>query len=168
MSSGFKRSRSCPGRGPSRLTERFGPGKQVIVPPAKVDDALTFLEQEHPQPTNKWGMAPLWFTTRAPFRILDPQTGQPLPGQDPRRYGGAEYDFMVPLGTSSLRLMLDNSARLGLELCLPDADPELLGRVVGWLQEHLPCKLSPKQWRSWTPTRTGSFKSRRMRAPAGL
>ena len=113
-------------------------------------------------------MAPLWFITGAQFRLLDPQTGKPLPGQDPGRYVGVDYEYAIPLGTSGLDLFLDNKAALRIWLCLPDADPELMGRAVPWLQEHLPCKLSPKQWRSWTLTRTGTFKGRRMTAPAGL
>jgi hypothetical protein len=42
---------------------------------------------------------------------------------------------------------------------------ELVRRVVPWLQSHLPFKFSSHQWRAWTPTRTGTFKSRRTTTP---
>jgi hypothetical protein len=136
-----------------------------IVPAQRVGDALDFLDEIHPQPTNRWGMSPIWFWARTTFRILDPATGQPLPGQEPALFNGVEYEFAVPLGSSGLRLILENHSRIGIELCLPNADDDLLRRVVPWLQRHLPCKLSPKQWRTWTPTRTSSFKARKMTAP---
>ena len=149
----------------AELERRFGPGRQVAIPSDRVDDALDLLDELHPQPVNQWGMAPLWFVRQLKFRILDPQTGQVLPGQDPQHFAGTEYEWRIPLGTSGLRLMLDNTARLGIELCIPNADSQLLDRVVPWLQDQLPCKLSPKQWRSWTPTKSGSLKARKMAGP---
>jgi hypothetical protein len=73
----------------------------------------------------------------------------------------------VPLGTSSIHLTLHTHATLGIELCIPDADDEVVRRVVPWLQESLPFTFSPKQWRAWTPTKSRSFKARRMAAPRG-
>ena len=144
---------------------RFGPGKRVAVPANRVDEALELLDDIHPQPTNQWGMAPIWFLAESSFQILDPATGIVLPGQHAERFAGAEYVPRVPLGTSDLHLILDNRARLGINLCIPDADNELLQGIVPWLEDHLPFKMSAKQWRSWTPTKSGSFKSRRMAAP---
>jgi hypothetical protein len=138
------------------------------VPEARVGEALEFLDEIDPQPTNQYGMAPIWFWAHSRFRILDPDTGLALPGQDPERFGGVEYEARVPLGTSSLRLILNNRAAIGLELCIPDADADLLGRVVPWLEANLPFKLSPKQWRAWTPTRNGSFKARRTLVASGM
>ncbi|WP_091564269.1 hypothetical protein [Arthrobacter sp. ok362] len=150
----------------AELERRFGQGKRVAVPADRVNEALEWLDDIHPQPTNQWGMAPIWFRAQSSFRIVDPATGQVLPGQNAERFAGAEYVWSVPLGTSDFGLILDNSARLAIDLCIPDADGEMLRRVVPWLQDHLPFKLSAKQWRSWTPTKFGSFKSRRMAAPS--
>jgi hypothetical protein len=147
------------------LERRFGQGKRVSVPANRVDEALELLDDIHPQPTNQWGMAPIWFRAQSSFQIVDPATGHVLSGQHAERFAGAEYVWSVPLGTSDLSLILNNSASLGIDLCIPDADSELLQRIVPWLQDHLPFKMSAKQWRSWTPTKSGSFKSRRMAAP---
>ena len=145
------------------LRRRFG---QVLrIDAERVLDALQFLDDIDPQPTNQWGMAPIWFWTTCRFLILDPSTGRPLRGQDPERFHGVEYASGLPLGASSLHLMLHNHASLGIELCIPDADEEVLGRVVPWLQDYLPFRFSPRQWRAWTPTKTGSFKVRKMTAP---
>jgi hypothetical protein len=143
-----------------RYVDRFGdyPG----IPEASVDAALDFLDEIDPQPTNRWGMAPIWFWVSSQFRILDPATGQPMPGQDPSQFSGVEYEWRVPLGSSGLRLILHNQAQIGIELCIPDADRDTLGRLIPWLQEHLPFRLSPKHWRAWTPTKSGSFKARKL------
>ena len=150
-----------------KLIRRFGHSGRLAE--GRVGDALDFLDEIEPQPTNQWGMAPVWFTLSSGFRIRDPATGRPLPGQDSNRFRGVEYEYRVPLGTSGLRLILHTRAHLGIELCLPDADDDLLHRVVPWLGQHLPCQLSPKQWRAWTSTKSGSFKARKLTAsPAWL
>jgi len=139
-----------------------GDRQRIAISPSQVGDALTFLDDVDPQPTNQWGMAPVWFWISSKFRILDPATGRALPGQAPERYTGVEYESSVPLGSSGLRLMLDKGAKIALELCIPDPDNQVLGRVVPWIQANLPCRLSPKQWRAWTPTKSGSLKARRI------
>lgn len=148
----------------AELARRFGSGGQVAVPPARVEDALDLLDDLDPQPA-MWGMASLWLEGTAHFQIVDPDTGHELPGQDPARFAGKEYEWQVPLGTSGLRLSLENHARLAIELCIPDADPVLVQRVIPWLEENLPCKLSPKHWRTWTPTKAGSFRASRLMMP---
>jgi hypothetical protein len=145
------------------LKRRFG--NPVGLNEDRLSDALDFLDDIDPQPTNQWGMAPIWFSMTSKFRILDPATGRPLPGQDPNRFHGVEYEGTVPLGTSGLRLILHNHASVAIELCIPDADQDLLRRVAPWLQQNLPFKFSPKQWRVWTPTNSDSFKSRKLTAP---
>lgn len=147
------------------LHEAFGPGDSRVLPESLVDDALDFLDSIGPQPTNEWGMAPIWFTWSVPLQILDPETREPLAGQDPARFAHTEYDWRHPLGTSSVRLILNSRAQIGVELCIPDPDPALLHRVVPWLQEHFPCTLSDKQWRLWTRTKTGSFRARKIPTP---
>ena len=149
----------------NELRRRFGDYARVKA--ERVADALDFLDDIDPQPTNRWGMAPIWFWTLSKFRVLDPSTGRPLRGQDPGRFHGVEYAWQVPLGTSSIHLTLHTHATLGIELCIPHVDEEVLQRVVPWLQEYLPFKFSPKQWRKWTPTKARSFKARKMTAPRG-
>ena len=149
------------------LEDRFGDyldsfGNYPDIPGRWAGAALDFLDEIDPQPTNRWGMAPIWFWVTSEFRILDPATGQPIPGQDSSQFSGVEYDWRVPLGSSRLRLILHNQAQIGIELCIPDADKDALGRLVPWLQQHLPFKLSPKHWRAWTPTRSGSFIARKL------
>jgi hypothetical protein len=147
------------------LRRRFGPGDNVRVPHERVDDALRFLEEIDPQPANRGGMARLWLRAECTFRVRDPATGTALPGQDSDRYDGFEYEWRVALGSSRLALNLSNRASLGIDLCLPDADDETLARLVPWFQANLPCKLSAKHWKRWTPTKTGSFKAVKIAAP---
>jgi hypothetical protein len=142
------------------VERRFG--GRVGLREDQVGDVLDFLDDIDPQPANRWGMVPVWFRIECQFRIIDPDTGRLLPGQDPAHFNDEVYEWHMPLGTSGLGLILNDHAAIRIELCLPDADEELLRRVVPWLQHHLPFKLSPKQWRSWTPTRSGGFKARRM------
>lgn len=146
------------------LRRRFG--HYVDIPEGRVTDALDFLDEIDPQPTNQWGMAPVWFTAGFNLRIIDPLTEQALPGQNPARFHAMEYEWGVPLGSSQLRLMLSNTAKVAVELCIPTTDPKVLGRVIPQLQKHAPFKFSPKHWRVWTPTRSGSFKARKLAIPA--
>jgi hypothetical protein len=153
-----------------QIHQRFGDGvlsrdNVVRVPEARVPDALEFLDAIEPQATDPYGLAPIWFWMTTKFRIRDPATGEVMPGQDPERYRGVEYEWRVPLGTSGLRLTLHNRSAIAIELCIPDADEAVVGRVAPWLQAHLPCRLSPKQWRRWTATKSGSFAARRMADP---
>jgi len=135
------------------LARRFGRGRIVVLDEDEVADALDFLDDVHPEPTNQWGMAPVWFGASARFRLLDPQTGSPLPGQTD--------DLSYRVGyKNELRLTMDNRARLGVELCIPEAGDELLGRVLPWLQQHLPCRLSSKRWRAWTVTKSRTLRGR--------
>ncbi|MBD3782016.1 MAG: hypothetical protein IE926_03515 [Micrococcales bacterium] len=154
-----------PLRPPERaeLRRRFGDGDLIDLQPEQIPDALGFLADISP-PTAKQ-MGGLWLTVDARFRILDPQTGGLLPGQDPERYAGVQYQWDDPLGSSRLALSLHSRATLAVDLCLPDADDAVLDRVLPWLQTNLPCKLSSKHWMHWTPTKTGSFKGRKMASP---
>lgn len=135
------------------LERRFGRGRILVLDADELPKALDFLDEVHPQPANQWGMAPIWFRATARFRLLDPATGTALPGQTERLEERVGY-------RNEMRLILDNSARLGITFCIPDADAGLLSRLLPALQEHAPCRLSRKQWRSWTPTKAGTLKSR--------
>jgi hypothetical protein len=145
------------------LQRRFG--GNADVPEDRVGEVLEFLDDVDPQPTNRWGMAPIWFSVASTFEILDPATGRPLPGQDPSRFDDVKYAWMAPLGRSRLLLSLHNPAALAVDLCIPDPDDDVLRRVVPWLQQNLPFKFSPKQWKVWTPTKSRSLKGRKMTAP---
>jgi hypothetical protein len=140
----------------------MGTDRIVPVSDNQVGEALEFLTRVDPQPQNQWGMAPLWFTTFWSIQVLDPSTGQPFIGQNPARYSDTEYEWTVRLGESRMRLILSNGARLGIELCFPDIDDERLREVVTVFQANAPFKFSSKQWRRWTPTKTGSFKARKI------
>lgn len=143
--------------------DRFGEGP---VSNDRVADALDFLEEIEPQPSDQ-GLAPIWLAAKGKFKILDPDTGKPLPGQDSARFAGKEYQWESPLGTSGMKLSLSNTGALSIDLCLPDVDDIELARLATWLQSHLPCKLSPKHWKRWTPTKSGtSFVGRKIPPPA--
>ncbi len=144
--------------------ERFGGGAERTIPIAdsQVDDALAFLDEVNPQPQNQWGLAPLWFTTLWRIQIVDPATGEPFPGQEPSRYSDVEYEWKVRLGESRVRLNLSNRVSLGIELCLPDIDDVRLREVLPAIQAHAPFRFSSKSWRRWEPTKTGSFRARKI------
>lgn len=147
---------------PTALRHAFGDSRGG---PTTAERGLELLSEIAPQPTNQWGMAPVWFVSSTTVQLNDPATGAPIPGQEPAAFNGVEYEWKVPLGLSQVRLMLDNRASLGVELCIPNTDPDVLGRVVPWLQEHLPFRFGAKHWRAWLPTKTGSFVARRMPDP---
>lgn len=145
----------------ARLKSRFA---SMTVPPEQALDAVAFLEEIQPPPSDR-GVGPIWLNAQTGFRLLDPGSGAPLAGQDPERFGGKEFDYLAPLGTSRMKLSLHHSASLALDISIPDVDDEELSLVAGWLQEHLPFKFSPKQWKRWTPTKTGSFVGRKIPPP---
>jgi hypothetical protein len=142
----------------ARVRAVFGSG---VFGVERAADALDFLDEISPQP-ERFQMTPISFWLRSRFRVLDPATGVPIPGQDPTLFSGAEYDWSVPLGTSGLRLIIYNRASLAIELCIPGAEEALLRRVVPWLESNLPFRFSAKQWRIWTPTKAGSYGGRKL------
>jgi len=148
------------------LRRRFG--DYTVLPAARVDEALAFLDDIDPQPTDEYGIAPVWFRFTTMFRLLDPTTERALPGQNPERFHRVEYDRALGLGSSILTLSLHRQAVLSIDFCIPDATVEVLRRVVPWLQHNLPFKLSSKQWRAWHPTKSGSFRATRLTLPAGV
>lgn len=124
--------------------------------------ALDYMDAIDPQPTNAYGMAPVWLTVTCAFRLLDPKTARPLPGQDSQRYLGTLFEPDLPLGSSRLALSLHNQAAFSIDLFIPDSRDETLARVIPWLQQNLPFKMSQKHWKVWTPTKSRSFKGRRL------
>jgi hypothetical protein len=144
-----------------RLWNRFGrgDGRRTYVADSDLDDAISFLEEVDPQPRNQWGMSPLWMFTNWKVSLLDPATAKPFPGQDPARYPRSGYEGLS-LGESSIQLVLSNSAAVSANLCFPDLDDTRLREVLPTFQAHAPFKFSSKHWRRWTPTKTGSFRSK--------
>jgi hypothetical protein len=143
-----------------QVERRFGRAGEI--PEGRIGDALDFLDEIAPQPTNRYGMAWVWVKVQCRFRLLDPGTGRPVPGQDPRRFGGVEYVWSLPLGASRISLSLHNQAALAIDLCIPDPTEDLLRRLIPWLAASLPFKFSSKHWRVWMPTKKGSFRSKRL------
>jgi len=143
-----------------QVTRRFG--RSGEIPASRVDDALDFLDEIAPQPLNRYGMTAVRLTMRCQFRLLDPATGRPVPGQDRQRFGGVQYGGSVPLGTSGLLLSLHNHAALSVDFCIPDPTDDLLLRLLPWLEAYLPFKFSPKHWRVWMQTKTSSFRGKRL------
>jgi hypothetical protein len=122
----------------------------------EADRALDFLESQLPQPTNEYGMAPLWLWLVTRVRLRDPDTGVVLPGQDPERYGLSQADGGILLGTSRVQLVLDNAARMTVGFSFPDLDDDQLRELVPRLQAHLPFTLSRKHWKRWTASKSGN------------
>lgn len=143
-----------------QVERRFG--RSGEIPEGRVDDALDFLDEIAPQPLNRYAMTAVRLTMRCQFDLLDPATGRPISGQEPQRFGGVEYVWSVPLGTSGLLLSLHDHAALAVHFCIPDPTEDLLRRLVPWLEAYLPFKFSPKHWRVWMPTKASSFRSKRL------
>lgn len=145
----------------AELKRRFG---DLAISADRADEAVAFLEEiQPPAPDRALGHIMLFANTT--FTLLDPRTGIPIPGQDPERYGGVEFSYGSPLGTSSTRLSLGHSAALALDLSIPDMADDELARVVNEFQERLPFAFSPKHWKRWTATKTGSFIGRKIPMP---
>jgi hypothetical protein len=133
------------------------------VPVDRIDEALAVFESIEPQPTNPWGMAPVWLWFTAEFQLLDPDGSDVWPGQDPSRFGHFQTPAGVTLGASATRLVIQARRSLGLTLSIPEASDEDLKRLVPWLQAALPMRLSTKHWTRWTLTKSGtSYRGRKI------
>jgi hypothetical protein len=145
------------------FADQFGPRLPIVpIAPGQIDSAIDFLRQIDPQPLNPWGMAPLWLQISWRVRLKDPGTGRTFEHQDPALFGRTDYGPNCSLGESALRLFLNNRASLGVELCLPGVDDDELRRLLPKFQAKAPFKFSTKQWRRWSPTRAGGFRSRKI------
>ncbi|WP_336653200.1 MULTISPECIES: hypothetical protein [unclassified Leucobacter] len=99
-------------------------------------------------------------------RLTDPATGRPDPELDPARFGEDPIDgYGRRLGVSGVRASFGTAgSKLSLWLTLP-ADERLVP-AARHLQEHLPFRLSAKQWRRWVPLRSGAgYRSTRIADP---
>lgn len=135
-----------------RLAAAFGTGDVIILADDEVADALDLLEEIDPRPRAN-GMPALQLQVRSRFLLRDPATGDALPGQTDDLFHRVGF-------ANDLALLLDDDVRLRLELCIPGADDAVLARVLPDLVRHLPCRLSPKHWRAWRPTRSRTLRGR--------
>ncbi|HZT67535.1 MAG TPA: hypothetical protein VFA11_17235 [Acidimicrobiales bacterium] len=127
--------------------------KRFPVPWERMEAALSLFESIEPQPTNQWGMAPVWLWCAADFRLRSPIGPGLWPGQDPDLFGDFQTPTGVTLGASSTRLVLQAKRSLGLSLSIPMATDADLDLIAPWLQAALPMTLSSKRWTRWTLTR---------------
>jgi hypothetical protein len=135
----------------------------------RVDEAFAFLDRISPQPTNPWGMAPVWFWVRADFRLRTPSEDVIWPGQDPALFGGFETSTGIRLGQSKVQLSIESKPRINLMLSIPEATDDQLGEVAPWLEKNLPFRMSAKHWLRWSLTRSGtSYRPRRITPPFAM
>lgn len=138
---------------------RFGAtGTSLELSPGRVPDAIGFLEGSGTLP--RATLALYWIVT-----MVDPDTGRPLPGQDPDRFGETEYNYRFPLGLSSVSLWLNAEAKIGVSLCFPDVDDDAVARIRRRLQAHAPFTFSEHPWTRWIETRPGSFEPQALDVP---
>lgn len=132
-----------------RSSGRF---KRLPVPWERAEAAVSLFESIEPQPTNQWGMAPVWLWFAADFRLRSPSGPGLRPGQDPDLFGHFQTPGGVKLGAASTRLILQAERSAGLSLSIPMATDADLAVIVPWLQAVLPMKLSSRHWTRWTLT----------------
>ena len=91
--------------------------------------ALDFLDDIDPQPRNQWAWLDLVLGNDINF-------GSSISNREVRVKTLSDFEEPSTRGMwrlargSGLHFVLHNQALLGLELCIPDADDEVLGRVV--------------------------------------
>jgi hypothetical protein len=137
-------------------------GRTFPVPTERVAEELDLLSALELQPTNPWGMAPVWLTFSANFALRGPD-GEVWPGQHPSEFGFFETPTGVQLGASKTNLNIEARRSMGLFLSVPDATDADLAVKVPWLQSHLPFRLSPKHWARWTLAKNGrTYRGRKL------
>lgn len=137
-------------------------GHRYPVPTDRISEALDLLATLEPQPTNQWGMAPVWLRLSANFSLKGPD-GKIWLGQDRSDFGHFETQTGVRLGASHTNLTLEAKRSMGLLLSVPNATDADLADLVPWLQSHLPFRLSPKHWSRWTLAKNGrTYRGRKL------
>jgi hypothetical protein len=149
------------------LRSRFPPkAHRFVVPADRVDEAFGFLDRISPQPTNPWGMAPVWFWVTARMRLRIPGGLDPWPGQDREMFGGFETASGIRLGESRLQLVVERRSSISLAISIPNASDADLSTMIPWLQEDLPFRMSRKHWIRWTITKRGNaYRGKRIDPP---
>ena len=148
----------------ARIAEVFpADRRRYPVPDDRVNEALDLLTSFEPQPTNPWGMAPVWLRFSADFRLMRPGAAELWPEQEPERFGYFETPTGVRLGASRTNLSLQARRSMGMLLSIPNATDADLAVLVPWLQDHLPFRLSAKHWSRWTLAKNGrTYRGRKL------
>lgn len=139
----------------SAVAEAFpASGRKHEVPSDRVREALDLMTALEPQPTNPWGMAPVWLCFSAEFVLRRP-TGGVWPDQERERFGFFETPTGVRLGRCVANLNIEAKRSMGLLLSVPNVTDEEAAELAQWLQADLPFRLSAKHWSRWTLTKNG-------------
>jgi hypothetical protein len=146
-----------------KIRKAFPPqGHRFPVPQDRIHEALDLMSELEPQPTNPWGMAPVWLNAHADFTLKTP-SGDVWPSQNPTAFGSFETPAGVHLGAPSTHLNIEARRSMGLRLSIPEATDNDLATLIPWLQNHLPFRLSPKHWTRWTLNKNGrTYRGRRI------
>ncbi len=140
-----------------------GSGRLYPVSVDLLDEAIELLESIEPQPTNPYGMAPVWLRATTEFQLRSPHGSGLWPGQDRSLFRDFETPAGVKLGTSVTYLNLEARRSMGLMMSIPEASDQDLADVIPWLHASLPFRLSGKRWTRWTLTKNGdSYRERRI------
>ena len=160
----------CFGR-PKRRLAIVGADGEVFeraweVDPEEIDGALALMHGVEPIPEHLRSGA-LVLAVEASFRLRDPDSGEPFPGQDPALYGHQEVDWNLPLGLSRIYLRLSGRSTCALFLSLPfPSVSRELREYVAELEARLPFRLSPKHWSRWQLNAQGTrYYKRRVTPP---
>jgi hypothetical protein len=137
------------------------------VPSERIDEALDLFGRIRPEIVDPkgHGFSFYWLQFGARFRVLAPDTRAVLPGQEPDRFHGQQYGGHTPLGASDILVSVFERTSLSINLCVPEDACVDAHEVVVWLQEHLPVRFSPKHWKRWKLTKTGTYSDRHIPPP---
>lgn len=137
-------------------------GERHPVLAERVNEAIDLLATLEPQPTNRWGSAPVWLVFECDFALKGPD-GRVWPSQHTATFGSFQTLTGVRLGASSTNLSLHAKRTMGLLLSVPDATDADLTDLIPWLQSALPFRLSRKHWSRWTLAKNGrTYRGRRL------
>jgi hypothetical protein len=129
---------------PSR-TRRVGDFDE-IARPLSVQAVSEWLEG----PCRDAGDSGPWVFAYGSFRLVDPRTHIPLPGQDPDLYGHQEAAPDRVLGQSWLYARLARRTTLSVFFSFPFEEPSVQFRTyLAMLQPHLPFRFSNQHWKHW-------------------
>lgn len=138
------------------------------LPDAQAGAAVEWLAAAKPVHNRLGGTARVSLNYRFCLKSAD---GSELPFQTNKDYLGQKYDgYGTGLGESGCRLTLSARSALSILMFLPFEEPGAeLWNYVGFLEEHLPMKLSNSHWKHWKLTKKGdNYISRRVSPQALL
>jgi hypothetical protein len=135
----------------------------------EIDEYVDMMSKALPLPLDSFGLQPFVVAVQIDFRILDPQRGVALPGQESALYGNySAYPGQV-LGRSQLYARISGRSTFSLFLNFPfEQQTAAFLSAVADVQDHLPFSLSQKHWKQWRLTKNGtSYVGRRIIVQAG-